>query len=800
MKMLDVFGLKPHDDDPETTDSRHLSSRSIARKASPPLMLFISVISITGVVSYRFYNQPKLDVDTTATVTIVAPKDGKFEDQLTTQQEQEDAQKAVVPVLKQDIEITAKLKSNLTEFWERLEEIKGIINTTFLDPQIINSQTQRFLLLASPEEWLLIRDSLKSEEFLPSDNKEIEKAIEELKKYQKKVNESEFNSLLEQIKQLRIISNQKSNKIITEEKPLLTSEDQINQLIKLHPASWEKTKNSILIASEMILSQGIPPGLPENILQKTVSKQLADRVPKETEKIATKILINLLQTNLIVDTEETQNRAKQAALKVNTVFVEIKAGEVIVESGEKITQRQFVLLDNFGLSRRSVNFQGIGLSATIVTGTIIIFCLMAKRFKLKLRRRDYILLCFFSFSAPLFSVIGISHGNLPAIAILVSSFYNPGLAVIHVTLTGGLVLFASDANQWEYLLASWLASVIAASKAGQMRSRDELACLGLRIGLIQGAGYLILTLFSSAAAGVIWYVLLPTAAFKGLEGIAWSVLALGISPLFERFFDIITPTRLAELSNPNCPLLQRLATEAPGTFQHTLFVACLAEAAGRKLGCNVELIRAGTLYHDIGKLHDPQGFIENQMGAPNKHDTINDPWKSAAIIKKHVTEGLVMARNYGLPKVIRDFIPQHQGTLVIAYFYYQAQQTGKPVDESDFRYDGPIPQSREAGIMMLADGCEAALRSLKEATPDVALSVVSKILKGRWQEGELVDSGLGYEELNYIAKIFVDVWQQYNHKRIAYPKAALEPRCIHPKCEVADNSLISENEKEKKAS
>lgn len=791
MKMLDVFGLKPDDDEHTNIHNRQSPSRSFGRKATRPLMLFASVISLTGVVGYRFYNQPKLDVDTIANVTIVAPKDGKFEDKLTTQQEQEDAQKAVVPVLKQDLEINAKLKGNLQEFLYRLEEIRSLTATTLIEPQIIDTQTQRFLLLASPDEWQYIEENLTKEDVLFSDNKQLDKALEVLKKYSKKVNELEFNVLLSKIQEVKLKSKQKSQKILTEENPLLTSEEKINKLIKLNTASWEKTKTSILIASEMILSQGIPQGLPDSILEKTVTKQLAVRVPKETEKIATEILKNLLAPNLIVDTEETQNRAKQAASKVNPVFVEIKSGEVIVESGEKITRRQFVLLDNFGLSRRSVNLRGLGLSATIVTGTVIIFCLVAERLKLKLRRRDYILLCFFSFSAPMFTVIGISHGNLPAIAILVGSFYNPSLAIIHVTFTGGLVLFASDANQWEYLLASWLASVFAASKAGHMRSREELACLGLRIGLIQGAGYLILSLFSSSAAGIIWYVLLPAAALKGLEGIAWSVVALGISPLLERFFDIITPTRLAELSNPNCPLLQRLATQAPGTFQHTLFVACLAEAAARELNCNVELIRAGTLYHDIGKLHDPQCFIENQMGAPNKHDEINDPWKSAAIIKKHVTEGLVMARQYGLPKVIRDFIPQHQGTLVIAYFYYQAKQTDNPVDESDFRYDGPIPQSREAGIVMLADGCEAALRSLKEATPDVALSVVSKIIKGRWQEGELVDCGLEYYELNQIAKIFVRVWQQYNHKRITYPKGALEPRCIHPKCDPTSHSKES---------
>jgi len=204
-------------------------------------------------------------------------------------------------------------------------------------------------------------------------------------------------------------------------------------------------------------------------------------------------------------------------------------------------------------------------------------------------------------------------------------------------------------------------------------------------------------------------------------------------------------------------------------------VATLAEAAARALRCNVELVRAGTLYHDIGKMHDPQGFIENQMGGVNKHDLIDDPWQSAAIIKKHVTEGLAMARRYRLPTAVQAFIPEHQGTMTIAYFHHQAQRRAQAqcellVDDRDFRYDGPIPQSRETGIVMLADSCEAALRSLKDATLEEALAMVNRVLRARWQDDQLAESGLTREEMSRIAEIFVRVWQQSNHQRIPYPK------------------------------
>ncbi|NEO28477.1 MAG: HDIG domain-containing protein, partial [Kamptonema sp. SIO4C4] len=363
-------------------------------------------------------------------------------------------------------------------------------------------------------------------------------------------------------------------------------------------------------------------------------------------------------------------------------------------------------------------------------------------------------------------------------------FYNPTLAATQVSLLTGLSVYSNVATgtaeviPWESLIAGATGGLLAALIAGRLRSREELALLGGGVGIMQGTVYFTITLVGSATAGTIWSVLLPGAAIFGVSGLAWCIVALGISPYLEKMFDLITPIRLSELSNPNRPLLKRLATEAPGTFQHTLFVSSLAEAAARELHANVELVRAGTLYHDIGKMHDPMGFIENQMGGPNKHDEINDPWKSADIIKKHVSKGLVMARKHNLPKALQDFIPEHQGTILISYFYFQAKQKaraeGVDIEEKDFRYDGPIPQSRETGIVMLADACEAALRSLKDATPETALNMVNKIFKARWQDGQLVDSGLRREELSIIAEVFVRVWQQYNHQRIAYPKGALE--------------------------
>jgi len=390
-----------------------------------------------------------------------------------------------------------------------------------------------------------------------------------------------------------------------------------------------------------------------------------------------------------------------------------------------------------------------------------------------------LLIFLLALSTPTLLAMGIPYTNWSGLGLLLGSLYSPILGITVISLLTLVIPLTMEAGKIE-IIAGVMGGILSCYIAQRLRSREELALLGITIAITQGGIYLLLKLLSGAAFATIWYLTFKSAALFALSGLVWSIVALGLSPYLEKLFDLTTPIRLAELANPNRPLLKRLAQETPGTFQHTLFVSTLAEAAAKKLGCNVELVRAGTLYHDIGKMHDPLGFIENQMGGPNKHDTeIKDPWKSAEIIRKHVTEGLVMAKKHSLPTAIQAFIPEHQGTMAIAYFYHQAKQMAQEnpqiiVDEADFRYSGPIPQSRETGIVMLADSCEAALRSVKDATTEQALSMLNNILRAKWEDNQMVDSGITREEMSHIARIFTEVWQQFHHKRIAYHKLKSE--------------------------
>ncbi len=241
-------------------------------------------------------------------------------------------------------------------------------------------------------------------------------------------------------------------------------------------------------------------------------------------------------------------------------------------------------------------------------------------------------------------------------------------------------------------------------------------------------------------------------------------------PIFESIFGLLTKARLLELADKEKPLIRRLSLEAPGTFEHTLLICGLAEEATRLIGGDIDLIKTGALYHDVGKLHAPNWFIENQDGTKNPHDEIDDPFKSAEVLQAHVDEGLKYARKNRLPKPIADFIPEHQGTLKMGYFFHKAKEKNIKINENDFRYNGPIPQSKETAILMLADGCEAALRAMNiNASDKEALETISKIIYTRQKDGQLDDSNLSKGEIFLIKRAFLNVWKRIRHRRIQYP-------------------------------
>ncbi|OUL33536.1 hypothetical protein BV372_16135 [Nostoc sp. T09] len=732
-------------------------------------MFVLIVLLLSSGLGYRFYNQPKLDVGKIAPQTLTAPISVHVEDVKTTEERRREARSGASAVWVVDQQVNEEIHQNLQQLLTQGDKIREKLgNFPFVKTSILSTATQTYLRQAPEPQWQTVLQTLEKNSNLTGLNSAQKRAVKELRTYR------DFSQLLKAIAQARQRYSMTLNSL-SENETLYDA-----TFLNLSDADWQETQIQVRQTLERMLAQGIYSRLSKDNLNYAIEMQVSVSVPKTAQSLARRLLSAVITGNLIKDIEQTKLIAEQAAQAVEPTIVSIQKGEVIVKAGEKITQADFVLLDRFQLSQRGIDSLHLMGFSGMVGLAVAVFRLVERRIRPKLRSSDYILILFLTLSAPLLIVLTKSFTGLPAIGLLLGSFCG---TAIGGTVMGLLTILLSIGTElsWHDLIPSAAGGILGGLMAGQwrfpareaLRTREELATLGILIGLTQGVVYLLV----NTAIAPLWYAVLGTAVINGLAGLIWSILALGLSPYLEALFDLVTPIRLAELSNPNRPLLKRLAHETPGTFQHTLFVATLAEAAARALNCNVELVRAGILYHDIGKMHDPLGFIENQMGGPNKHDAINDPWKSAEIIKKHVSEGLVMARQYKLPSAIQAFIPEHQGTILIAYFYQAAQQQQKHNPEivlhaSDFRYDGPIPQSKETGIAMLADACEAALRSQKDATPEAALIMVNKILKARWQDNQLVDSGLTRQEMSQIAYIFVQVWQQFHHKRIAYPQLA----------------------------
>lgn len=727
------------------------------------MLIIATSIVFTGALGRQFYNQPRLSVGKIAPETIEAPSDASVENKQATEEKRRDARNTSMPMLRLDAIASDQSRQDVQAQLAKGGTLRQQIQFPYLEAQILSEASQQYLRKAKDWEWDLVVAATQDRSNHLSNrltDPAQRQAASELIRYR-----NQTATLASLIRRITMARQRYAATVALVQPPYDAAVLEVSETV------WQKTQVEVMQIVDRMLAQGIAPGLTHDQLEAAIALQAEETVPPEMKTIATKILLASLKPNLMRDDEQTHLQAEKAAQEVKPVTIEIRRGETIVTSGQVISARDFIVLDSFNLSRRETNWLGLIVFGGLVTGTVTLFWRLEQRYHPKgLRCRDYWLVGLICLSAPLIGVVNAPSTNLPAIGFLLGTFYGSVLAITGVGLLTVMLPIGMGlgAMQW---IPSAVAGLAVAALAERLRSREELALLGLGVGATQGLLYLLL----GAVSGMSFYSLLGRAGLEALLGLAWSIVAIGISPYLEHLFDVVTTLRLVELANPNRALLKRLAAETPGTFQHTLFVANLAEAAARELGCNVELTRAGTLYHDIGKMHDPLGFIENQMGGVNKHDAIDDPWKSAAIIKKHVTEGIVMARRARLPKAVQAFIPEHQGTMTIAYFHHQAQQQAKldpeiKINDADFRYDGPAPQSRETGIVMLADSCEAALRSLKDATPEEALNMINKILSARWKDGQLDESGLTRSQMSTIAQVFVQVWQQSNHQRIVYPK------------------------------
>lgn len=351
------------------------------------------------------------------------------------------------------------------------------------------------------------------------------------------------------------------------------------------------------------------------------------------------------------------------------------------------------------------------------------------------------------------------------VPIVIKAFYTDRLALfIHLII----VLFASFITSlgYEFTFLQILVGIIVILSNIDTRNWSRFFYSMLFIFLTYALAYTGLELIKD---GSIRDIDLTFFAWIGLN-VLLTLLAYPLIPLFERFFSFISPITLIELSDLNRPLLQQLATKAPGTLQHSLQVANLSEAAAREIGADHLLVKVAALYHDIGKTLKPEYFIENQSGQ-NPHEDIDD-LTSAKTIIEHVTEGVKIAQKAKLPEILINFIKTHHGTTKVEYFFrkHQKEHPDSAVEETEFRYPGPLPRTKEETIMMLADSIEAACKSLKEPTDKELRSFIDKIIQHKVTQGQLDDSAMTFKELEACTQVFKKIMHSVHHIRIEYPE------------------------------
>ncbi len=594
------------------------------------------------------------------------------------------------------------------------------------------------------------------------------------------INQSETleNTVIKQIKQLRAFKY--NNFEIDINKINLTNLER-EWLVSASDNEWKIWEEEIEEASRKMLSQGIINTLALDQLKQASSLQLIDLGTKDSpnRSLGAKILsrsfhqksnlkVDLVKTNLLLE-----NLINQEGL--NTI--KVKKDSIITKKGQLISSQEFDILEHFNKVSRSPRLLKWLITFSESLGCCGILLMIMRREKPRLKARHGLL------SLTLLFVVQLAKDWLGPIASPLQLILPPTLLLSQgIGTISSLSWMATASLIWPTsldqlgevrLLIACIAGSFVAFLGRRMRSRAQVLQIAVFIpfGALLGQWFILNQVIKAENIEFNTLSYDPNSLFyETLIISAMLMVTILIIPILENTFGLLTRARLMELADQERPLLRRLSREAPGTFEHTLTILSLAEEGARVIGADVDLIRTGSLYHDVGKLHAPNWFIENQQDGINPHEEIKNPYKSADILQAHVDEGLKLARRYRLPSPIADFIPEHQGTLKMGYFLHKARESDPSASEKRFRYKGPIPHSKETGILMLADGCEAALRSLDASSSDSdACQTVRKIIQSRQLDGQLKESSLTRAEIEIILRAFVSVWRRMRHRRLKYP-------------------------------
>ena len=355
---------------------------------------------------------------------------------------------------------------------------------------------------------------------------------------------------------------------------------------------------------------------------------------------------------------------------------------------------------------------------------------------------------------------------IPAASMILTIMFDSRIG-FYSTVIMTLITGALRGNDYTFMAMNLIAGGIAVYSVRDIKNRSQI----FRSFLFILLGYILSIFAFGLERFAPWNNLLIESAFATTNALISPVLTYGLLIFFERFFKITTDLTLLELSNFDRPLLKELARKAPGTFNHSMTMGTMAEAAAEKIGANPLLARIGAYYHDVGKTISPQNFVENQLNNQNVHENLK-PEESVSMIVQHVNEGIALAKEHNLPQEIIDFIPMHHGEMVMSYFYDRAKKiySEQKININDFRYPGPKPNTKETAIVMLADGCESAVRSIENPDPVKVENVIDSIFKTRSDDKQLEESPVTFRDIKIMKEEFLSILLGQHHKRIKYPK------------------------------
>ncbi|AQY51189.1 hypothetical protein PWEIH_12025 [Listeria weihenstephanensis FSL R9-0317] len=506
-------------------------------------------------------------------------------------------------------------------------------------------------------------------------------------------------------------------------------------------------------------------------------------LPTSYKGIAKTILSYAIVPNEVYSAQQTEDRRKEAS--ANVVPVKILQGQVVVQEGQIIDREIYRQLDLLHLLDQKMPIkQYAGFALLLLSLAVMLYFFTNKQKSLDKPTKNQYMLVFSSVYIIVLLMLliirfleGVYISNIsflfPAAfgPMIIKILLNEKFAFMMTIFTSvaSFFVFQSDATAAvnitvpTYILLSGLASIVVLRDYSR---RSAILLSGFIVGLANTAFVILLLLISNT--GLLTLAFWGPVGYAFLGGVGSFVLGIGMIPLFETVFGMLTTSRLVELSNPNHPLLKKIMMKAPGTYHHSLMVANLAEACADAIGANSLLVRVGCFYHDIGKTLRPPYFVENQLQGINPHDRLT-PEQSRDIIIAHTTDGAAILRENHFPQPIIDIALEHHGTTLVKYFYYKAKEENPDVKEANFRYPGPKPHTREIAIINIADSVEAAVRSCDAPTKEKIKAIVDSIIEDRIKDKQYVECDITFQEIEVVRATLCATLNGIYHQRIQYP-------------------------------